>query len=145
DDGDARTPRGGVERADAGHEIARIGQVEIGHARTDAGERHVVAAVLERTSGVDQQVRAVIGQQPVDIAVAVGNDGLGAGKAGAKDARLFDAAAGDQDMMPPPGQPPRQPRAEAAIAAKDEDPAQSTRRACSAVGSQQVVRRPNRR
>ena len=134
-----------VKSADAGHEIASIGEIEIRHARVRASEGDALTAVLERTRGVDQQIRSMFGQEPADVAVAIRSHGSGTVQRGAKGACLPGATAGDKDVVAAIGQAPRQPRTETAIAAEDQDSAQSTRLACSAVGTQHVSRRPNNR
>ncbi len=115
--------RGVVQVTDASHEIARIGQVEIGHAGPDTGERHVVTAGLEWPRGVDQQIGAMVSQQRVQIAIPIGDHRLGTGHARAKGPRLLWIATRDKDMIASSGQPARQPRTEPTIPPENQDPA----------------------
>ena len=46
-----------VERADAGDEGARIGEIDVVAARGDAGARQRIVLLLERAGGVDHHLR----------------------------------------------------------------------------------------
>ncbi len=71
---DAGFPRRLIKSSDAEHKVARVGKVDIMHAGADAGLCHMIAAPLERTGGINQQERPLLGKQPVEIAIAIGNE-----------------------------------------------------------------------
>jgi hypothetical protein len=145
DDRDSACAGGMVEGGDADHEVAGVGEVEIGKAGGDAGFGHLGAARVERAGGVDHQVRAVAHKGGGDVAGAVEDCGLGGGEGRGKGGGLGFAAAGDDDRVAGGGEAAGEARAEAAIAADDEDAAHSSRSRSAADGTQQVSRRPNRR
>ena len=66
-----------------------------------------------------------------------------AGRVAAKGARLIDGSARDDHPMPCSDQMPRDASAKAAISAKEQYTDHRIRRACSAVGIQQVEPCPN--
>lgn len=59
--------------------------------------------------------------------------------------RLHKTPAGNDHIVPAPRQSTRQSRAKPTITAENQDPAQSTRSASFADGTQQTSRRPNSR
>jgi hypothetical protein len=100
---------------------------------------------LKRPCRIDQKIRAVLGEHPADIAVAVRHDNFASCKAGAELCRFLRAAAGNQHLIAGASETPRQARAKPAITAKDENAAQRMRSIWSGRGTQHVSRRPNQR
>ena len=127
-------------------EIARVGEVEIGDAGGDAGPRHAIVAALERPGRVDHQIRPLRARAPARHRPA------GPWRAAAALARPAQKRAAFSALRPAtstwwPAAASRraQPRAEAAIAADDEDQAHSNRSV--KLGPRQPAgrrRRPNR-
>jgi len=124
DDSDARRLRGGIERADPGDEIARVGKIEIVAARGDAGLSDAIILILERSRRVDDQPRPERRQRIREIAVAIERERNDPERhmARAEGFGLGQAAPGRDHRETGAGQKLRHLRAEAAIAAQDQHP-----------------------
>lgn len=107
--------------------------------RSDAGFGNAMVHRLKRTGGIHDYVWPMFLQSRGDPA-AIERQREKAGPVPAKGASLVDGPSSDQHFMSCGGETPRNAPAEAAIAAKEQYAAHRMRRACSAVGIQQVDR-----
>lgn len=124
---------------------SRISKIDIVHAPRDARLRNVVAAALKRACRIDQQNRMVVFEEGTEIAIAIGHQPRGIRQIRGETRGSPAVTAGDQHFPTVRRQPPREPGAEAAITAENDDAPHNTRSASSGAGIQQASRRPNSR
>ena len=103
---------------------------------------NLVVALLERACGIDEQKGLVLVEDGSDVTIAIGSQCTSVRQMPGKGFRRLMVSPRNQNLETVAGQSPRQARAEATIAAKNEDFLQRIRSACSGVGSQQVSRLP---
>jgi hypothetical protein len=127
-DRDAARLRGGIELRDPCDEVGPVGEVEVVDAEREAGAHQTIGiagVALKRPGRIDHEVGLGGRQRRLDVAVALEGERLeprGCGEPRAEGRGLVAGAAGNDQREPRlVGEQLRQPAAERAVAAEDED------------------------